>query len=158
METTEKKVNKVSIICSKGTLDMALPAFIMGNAARMSGWEVHIFFTFWGMDIIKKTTMANLHLSTVGNPVMKIPTMIGGLPGMEAMATKMMKRQLEELDIPDVPEWLDILSDAGANLWACQLATDMFHLTQDDLSDHVLDIISAVDFFDKAEGGQIIFI
>ncbi|NUQ82773.1 MAG: DsrE/DsrF/DrsH-like family protein [Bacteroidetes bacterium] len=149
---------KVSIICSKGTLDMALPAFIMGNAARMSGIEVHIFFTFWGMDIIKKSTMNKLHVATVGNPAMGIPTMIGGLPGMENLATAMMKKQLQELDIPDIPEWLEMMSDAGAHLWACQLAADMFKLKKEDLDDHIEEIISAVDFFDKAEGGQIIFI
>lgn len=153
-----KAKRKVSFICSKGSLDMALPAFIMGNAARMSGIEVNLFFTFWGMDIIKKSTMNELHVSTVGNPSMHIPTMLGGIPGMESFATSQMKKQLEILDIPEVPEFLEILQDSGAKLYACQLAADMFKLHKEDLYDGVDSIISAVDFFDIAEGGQIIFI
>ena len=158
MNTNGTETRKVSIICSKGSLDMALPAFIMGNAARMSGIEVNVFFTFWGMDIIKKNTMESLHVSTVGNPSMHIPTMLGGLPGMESFATSQMKKQLEVLDIPDVPEFLEILKDSGAKLYACQLAADMFHLKKEDLYEGIEDIISAVEFFDVSEGGQIIFI
>lgn len=158
MNTNGKETRKVSIICSKGSLDMALPAFIMGNAARMSGIEVNVFFTFWGMDIIKKSTMESLHVSTVGNPSMHIPTMLGGLPGMESFATSQMKKQLDVLDIPDIPEFLEILHDSGAKLYACQLAADMFHLKKEDLYEGIEDIISAVEFFDVAEGGQIIFI
>lgn len=158
MTTNGQQPRKVSLICSKGTLDMALPAFIMGNAARMSGIEVNVFFTFWGMDIIKKTTMGNLHISTVGNPSMGIPTMLGGLPGMEAFASAQMKKQLVALDIPDIPEFLDILKDSGAKLYGCKLAADMFKLKKDDLYDGLVDIISAVEFFEISEGGQIIFI
>ncbi|MBI5508744.1 MAG: DsrE/DsrF/DrsH-like family protein [Deltaproteobacteria bacterium] len=149
---------KVAIICSKGTLDMAYPGLILGNAARMSGIDVMMFFTFWGLEIIQKKRAAALRVPTVGNPSMHIPTMLGGLPGMEAMATKMMARGMKKLDIPDVPEMLQILADAGAKLYACGMAMDMFKLTKDDLVPQIEGVLTAIDFFDKAEGAQIIFI
>lgn len=149
---------KVAIICSKGTLDMAYPGLILGNAARMSGIEVMMFFTFWGLDIVTKKKADHLHVSSVGNPSMPIPTLVGGLPGMEALATKMMKKGIAKLDIPGVSEMLQILVDSGAKLYACGLAMDMFKLKKDDLVPQVEDVLSAMDFFDKAEGAQIIFI
>ena len=151
-------VRRVAIICSKGSLDMAYPGLILANAARMSGIEAMIFFTFWGLDIIRKEKSANLHVSTVGNPSMPMPTMLGGLPGMESLATKMMKKEIAKLDLPTIPELLQDLSDAGARLYGCRMAMDMFHLTKDDLVPQVEDVISAMDFFDKSAGAQIIFI
>ncbi len=156
--TATEPARKVAIICSKGTLDMAYPGLILGNAARMSGIEVMMFFTFWGLDIITRKKADHLHVSSVGNPSMPIPTLVGGLPGMEALATKMMKSGMAKLDIPGVSEMLQILVDSGAKLYACGLAMDMFKLKKDDLVPQVEDVLSAMDFFDKAEGAQIIFI
>ena len=149
---------KIAIICSKGTLDMAYPGLILANAARMSGIEVMVFFTFWGLDVIRKDRMSHLHVSTVGNPSMHMPTMVGGLPGMEALATSMMKKEMNKLEIPEIPEFIQMLSDAGAHLYACGLAMDMFKLRKEDLTDQVEDVLTAMDFFDKAEGAQIIFV
>ncbi len=154
MEATRK----VAIICSKGSLDMAYPGLILANAARMSGIDAVLFFTFWGLDIITKKKLDHLHVSTVGNPSMPVPTVLGGLPGMEAAATTMMKRQMAKLDIPGVREMLEMLGDAGAELYACQLAMDMFKLEPSDLVPEVQGVLSAMDFFDKAQGAQIIFI
>lgn len=149
---------KVAIICSKGTLDMAYPGLILANAARMSGIEATLFFTFWGLDVIRKDRMAHLRVSTVGNPSMNMPTMVGGLPGMEALASAMMKKEMAKLEIPAVPELLQMLSDAGAHLYACALAMDMFKLKPEDLVPQVEGVLTAMDFFDKAEGAQIIFV
>src|SRR5947209_15984056 len=102
-------ITKLAIICSKGSLDMAYPGLILANAARMSGIEATLFFTFWGLDIVTKNTVEHLHVPTVGNPSMHIPTMVGGLPGMESLATTMMQKQMEKLDIPPVREMLEIL-------------------------------------------------
>ena len=151
-------IEHLAIICSKGTLDMAYPGLILANAARMSGIDATLFFTFWGLDIITKQTIDHLHVPTVGNPSMHIPTMIGGLPGMETMATAMMHKQLEKLDIPPVREMVEILGDSGARLYACQMAMDMFKRTKDDLVPQVEDVISAMDFFDRAAGAQVLFI
>ena len=149
---------KIAIICSKGSLDMAYPGLILANAARMSGIEATLFFTFWGMDIITKKKMDNLHVTPVGNPSMGMPTFLGGLPGMEGMATKMMKKTIDELEIPPVSEMVETLSDSGAELYACRLAADMMKLTEEDLVPQVDGIISAMDFFDHAKGANIIFI
>lgn len=151
-------IEHVSVICSKGTLDMAYPGLILANAARMSGIDATLFFTFWGLDIINEKKVDHLHVSTVGNPSMPIPTMIGGLPGMESMASSMMKKEMEKIDIPPVREMIEILHDSGAKLFACQMAMDMFKLERADLLPQVDDVINAMDFFDKSAGAQVLFI
>ncbi len=158
MSDNHEPIRKVSIICSKGSLDMAYPGLILANAARMSGIEAVLFFTFWGLDIVTKGKADHLHLSLVGNTSVPVPAMLAGLPGVEALASVAMRKEMEKLDIPPVPEFLQILSDAGAELYACQLAMDMFRLKREDLAPQVKDVISAVDFYDKAAGSQIIFI
>lgn len=158
MGQAEPAGRRVAIICSKGTLDMAYPGLILANAARMSGIEASVFFTFWGLDIISEKSIDKLHLPTVGNPSMHLPTMVGGLPGMESFATKKMKKQMERLDLPSVREMVEMLHEAGAKLYACQMAMDMFKRDKSDLVEQVDDVITAMDFFDVAEGAQIIFI
>ena len=151
-------IQKVSIICSKGSLDMAYPGLILANAARMSGIEATLFFTFWGLDIVTKKKVDRLGVSTVGNPSMGMPTMLGGLPGMQWMASKMMRKQIDQLDIPPIREMLETLDDAGAELYACRLAADMMGLKDEDFVPQVKEIITAMDFFDKSAGANIIFI
>ncbi len=159
-EAPESKdtVRKIAIICSKGSFDMAYPGLILANAARMMGIEAVLFFTFWGMDIINKKKVDKLHAGMLGNPSSPMPHAIMGLPGMEGLATKMMKKKMDELDIPPVSEMLEILGDAGAELYACQMAMDMFELEEDDLVPQVQEVITAMDFYDKSDGAQIIFI
>jgi len=151
-------IEHIAVICSKGTLDMAYPGLILANAARMSGIDATLFFTFWGLDIITKATIDRLHVPTVGNPSMRMPTLLGGLPGIESFATSMMKKEMAKLDIPPVREMIEILHDAGAQLYGCKMAMDMFKRTRADLVDQVDDVITAMDFFDKAAGAQVIFI
>lgn len=158
MSEQHEPIRKVSIICSKGSLDMAYPGLILANAARMSGIEAMLFFTFWGLDIVTRGKADHLHLSIVGNTSVPVPAMIAGLPGVEALASAAMRKEMEKLDIPPVPEFIQMLSDAGAELYACQLAVDMFKLKKEDLVPQIKDVISAVDFYDKAAGSQIIFI
>lgn len=151
-------IEHLAIIVSKGSLDMAYPGLILANAARMSGIEATLFFTFWGLDVVTRRNVDHLHVATVGNPSMHIPTVLGGLPGMESLATTMMKGQIGRLDIPPVRELLEILGDSGAKLYACRMAMDMFKRTKSDLVPQVEDVISAMDFFEKAAGAQVIFI
>jgi len=149
---------KVAIICSKGSLDMAYPGLILANAARMMGIEAVMFFTFWGMDVIHEKRVDKLHTGIVGNPAAHMPAMLAGLPGVEGLATKMMKKKIDELDIPSVRELIEMLDDAGAELYGCQMALDMMDIKEEDLLPQVREVISAMDFFDKAEGAQTIFI
>lgn len=149
---------KLAIICSKGSLDMAYPGLILANAALGEGVEVHLFFTFWGFDIIKKKTMGSLGFTPVGNPATHVPTSVGGLPGMAAVATHQLREAIAALDVPDVPEFLEQIVGSGGHLWACRMSADMQHLGLDDLYDEVEDIISASDFIEKTENAQLLFI
>jgi peroxiredoxin family protein len=145
-------------ICSKGTLDMAYPALIMANGALGEGVETHIFFTFWGLDMITKKRMGDLKFTILGNPATHMPQGLGGLPGMTAMSTHMMRKQIAGLDVPDVPEFLQLLTDMGAHLWACKMSVDMMGLERDDLFDGVTDIINVADFINLSDGAQIVFV
>lgn len=148
----EHKVKKMMLILSKATIDNVYACFILANGARMEGIEAEIFFTFFGLEAVQKKKLEHLHVATVGNPAMHIPTMLGGLPGMEAFATNMMKKEMEKLDIPPVGEFIEILEASGAKLWACKLAMDMFHLEREDLVDEISDVITVGDFYQKAQG------
>ncbi len=148
----------LAIICSKGSLDMAYPGLILGNAALGEGVNVHLFFTFWGFDIITKGRMEHLKFSPVGNPAAHIPAALAPVPGMTSMATHMMNKSLEELQIPEVPEFLEIIKASGAHVWACKLSADMNHLTEEDLWDGVDGIINASDFIEMTDGAQLLFI
>ena len=149
---------KIAFICSKGNLDMAYPGLILANAALGEGAEVHLFFTFWGFDMINKKTMGNLKFTMLGNTATHMPQGLGGLPGMTAMATSKMKKSLDDLDIPEVPAFLDQIVASGGHLWACRLSADMNKLTEADLYDDVEGIISASDFIEITEGAQLLFI
>lgn len=153
-------VKKMLFILSKAHIDSAYAAMVMANGARMEGIEAEVFFTFFGLDAITKKKMKNLKVATVGNPAMPMPTMLGGLPGMESFATMMMKKEMEKLDMPPIDEFLEILSASGCKLWACKLAVDMFKLEEKDLVDELDGILTIGDFYERAdiEGTQIIFI
>ncbi|HEX5743658.1 MAG TPA: DsrE/DsrF/DrsH-like family protein [Flavobacteriaceae bacterium] len=153
-------VKKMLFILSKAHIDSAYAAMVMANGARMEGIEAEVFFTFFGLDAITKKKMKNLKVATVGNPAMPMPTMLGGLPGMESFATMMMKKEMEKLDMPPIDEFLEILSASGCKLWACKLAVDMFKLEEKDLIDDLDGILTIGDFYERAdiEGTQIIFI
>jgi peroxiredoxin family protein len=148
---------KVAIICSHGGLDEAYPALILANAARQSGIDAFVFFTFWGLDVVTTSKVDHLHVNLAGNAASGMPTMLAGLPGMESLAGSMMKKQMAELDLPSVREMLQILEESGAELYGCELAMKMFKRTKEDLVPQVKDVITAGDFYDLAEGAQIIF-
>jgi peroxiredoxin family protein len=165
-----EETRKLAFICSKGTLDMAYPALVMGWAALGNGVDVTIFFTFWGLDIIRKSRQAHLEIAPVGNTSMKmsmigipedkagITNLVGVLPGMTALATKLMKDKMRALGVPPVGEYIQMLVDGGAKLYACKLSVDMMGLKKEDFVDGVIDIVTASDFIDMTEGAQIIFI
>jgi peroxiredoxin family protein len=165
----EEKTRKVAFICSKGNLDMVYPALVMGWAALGNGIEVTIFFTFWGMDMINKARVDHLEIPPVGNSSMKmnmmgvpgyigIPQLLGVIPGMTPFASALMKSKMKKLGVPTVREYLQMMVDAGAKLYACKMSVDMFALKKEDFIDGVIDIVSASDFMDMTEDTQIIFI
>jgi peroxiredoxin family protein len=153
----EEKIKKVSIIISKGGMDGVYPGLIMANGARMEGIEASLFFTFFGMDAIIKKRMGKIKVATVGNPGMHMVSLLGVLPGMSAMATAMMKKTMDKLDIPPIPEFIEMIYDAGGKFYACKATVDMFKLKMEDFCPQVDSIISVGKFYEIAAGGHIIF-
>ena len=150
-------IEKVSIIVSKGSFEGIYPPLIMANGARMEGIEANLFFTFFGMDAIHRKRHDHIKAAAVGNPGLHIPTLVGAIPGMSAMVTHMFEKGMEKLDIPPIPEFIEMISDSGAGLYACKASVDMFKLTKDDFIEQVDAIITVGEFYEKAAGGQIIF-
>jgi len=150
-------ITKVSIIVSKGSLEGIYPGLIMANGARAEGMEANLFFTFFGLDAIHKKHHEHIKVATVGNPGLHLATWLGGFPGMSSVMTRYMSHQMDALDIPSIPEFIEMIADTGAGLYACQASVDMFHLTKDDFIDQVSDVITVGEFYEKAAGGQIIF-
>jgi peroxiredoxin family protein len=150
-------IEKVSIIISKGSLEGIYPGLIMANGARAEGIEANLFFTFFGLDAIHQQRMDHIKVATVGNPGMHMATLIGGLPGMSAIATHMMNKKMEDFDIPSIPEFMELISDTGAGMYACLASVDLFGFTKDDFIDELDGIITVGDFYQIAAGGQILF-
>jgi len=150
-------IEKVAIVISKGSLEGIYPGLIMANGARMEGIEANVFFTFFGLDAIRKGRNAKIKVATVGNPGMHMPTLLGALPGMSALATWMMQRQMEKLDIPPIPEFIELVSDSGVGLYGCQATVDMFGLTADSFVPQVNGVITVGEFYELAAGGEIVF-
>jgi peroxiredoxin family protein len=157
MAESNGAIEKVSIIVSKGSLEGAYPALIMANGARAEGIEANLFFTFFGMDAVHAKRIDHIKVATVGNPGMHIPTLLGGLPGMSALATHMMNRKMEDIDIPPLHEFIEMIGDTGCDMYACKASADMFGLTKDDFVPQIQDIITVGEFYEMAAGGQIIF-
>jgi len=152
-----EKIKKVSIVISKGSLEGVYPGLIMANGARMDGIEATLFFTFFGLDAIMKKRVNKLKVATVGNPAMHMPSLVGMLPGMSAFATSMMKKEMDKIDIPPVDEFLEMIKDAGADIYACKATVDMFKLSMDDFIPQVDEIINVGKFYELSAGAQIIF-
>ena len=150
-------IDKVAIVISKGSLEGIYPGLIMANGARMEGIDANVFFTFFGLEAIRKDRQARIKVATVGNPGMHIPTLLGGLPGMSALATRMMRREMDKLDIPPIPEFVELIADSGVGISACKATVEMFGLTEADFVPQLTGIATVGEFYELAAGGQIIF-
>ena len=153
----DEKIKRVSIVISKGSLDGIYPGLIMANGARMDGIGAMVFFTFFGLEALHKQKQKGIRIATVGNPALHMPTVLGAIPGMSAMATKMMLSQMDKIDIPPIPEFLEMIDDAGGELWACQAAMQMFKWKREDLIPQVKGVLTVGEFYEKSAGAQIIF-
>ncbi|MCJ7660141.1 MAG: DsrE/DsrF/DrsH-like family protein [Anaerolineales bacterium] len=161
MSDNGNEPRKLAIICSKGSLDMAYPPLILANAACMSGIEAHLFFTFWGLDIVTDAKVDRLNVATVGNPNMHpmfhFPTFIGAIPGVSALATAMMRSEIDKLDFPPVREFVEMVMDAGTKVYGCKMSMDMMKLTEDDLIEGA-EVLGAMEFLEITENAQILFV
>jgi peroxiredoxin family protein len=152
-----ERIEKVSIIVSKGSLEGIYPALIMANGARAEGMEANLFFTFFGLDAIHKSRHEHIKVATVGNPGLHLATLAGAVPGVSSVMTHYLSKKMEKLDIPSIPEFIEMIADTGAGLYGCKASCDLFGLTKEDLIEQVRDIITVGEFYDMAAGGEIIF-
>jgi peroxiredoxin family protein len=150
-------IEKVSIIVSKGSLEGIYPGLIMANGARMEGIEANVFFTFFGLDAINKAKHEHVKVATVGNPGLHLATWAGAVPGMSALVTHKLAQEMEKLDIPPIPEFVEMIADSGGALYACKASVDLFGLDEDDFIPQIEGVITVGEFYGLAAGGQIIF-
>jgi peroxiredoxin family protein len=164
-EANNHPIKKVNIICAKGAIEDVYATLVLGNGAVMEGMEANIFFTFFGLDAIIKGRMDKLHTGVLGNPAlrlpggMRMPSLLGIIPGMEAFTSWMMKSEMSKLDIPPVSEFFDLITAGGGKIYACKLAMDMFKFKESDLCEYVSGVLTVGEFYALAggEGSQIIF-
>ena len=156
----EPRQKKMAIIASKGTLDMAYPPFILATTAAALGWEVQIFFTFYGLQLLRKS-LKKIKISPLANPAMPMPVpmpvLLSSLPGMQAMATKMMKQKIKKKGVASIGELRAACIESGVKFIGCELTVDLFDFKREDFIDDLVDIITVGDFYHMAAGGPIIF-
>jgi peroxiredoxin family protein len=135
-----------------GRRDAAL--YPVHERARLTA---NLFFTFFGLDAITRKRHEHIKVATVGNPGLHVATPVGSLPGMPGLMTSYLERKMAKLDIPPIPEFIEMISDTGAGLYGCQASCDLFGISKDDLIEQVQGIITVGDFYAMAAGGQISF-
>ncbi|RXK46623.1 DsrE/DsrF/DrsH-like family protein [Halorientalis pallida] len=125
------------IVATKGTLDMAYPPLILASTAAAFGWDVTVFHTFWGLDILHEDHSTDLQMSSVGNPNMPVPNAIASLPGMDRVTTKMMRKRIADNETASVEELLETCFDMGVEMQACQMTVELMDYDEDDFYDDV---------------------
>ncbi len=157
------KRRRLALVASKGSLDMAYPPLILASTAVAMGWEVGVFFTFYGLDIINKRKLPHLKVSPVGNPAMpapipalpmQVPNIVGMLPGATALATSFMKGWMTEARMPDLEEMIDIVRNGGGNLYACTTTMGVMGVREEDLIEGV-SCMGAAAFLDFAADADV---
>ncbi|UHQ99080.1 DsrE/DsrF/DrsH-like family protein (plasmid) [Natrinema zhouii] len=128
---------KMTIVATQGSFDMAYPPLILASTAAAFGWEVVVFHTFWGLDILHEEKSKDLKLSAVGNPNMPVPNAVAALPGMDKMATKMMQKKIDDNGTATIEELIDLSLESGVDLQACQMTIELMDYDEDDFYDGV---------------------
>jgi peroxiredoxin family protein len=164
------KTPSLSIMATKGTLDWAYPTFIIGSTAAALGWEVTIFFTFYGLALLKKDL--DLHISPLGNPAMpmKMPfgpqwfqnvewnmpnALMAGMPGFESAATALMKQTIKNHGVASIPDLREACVDEGVKLIACQMTVDLFGWTKDDFIPGIAEWAGAATYLGSAKNADV---
>ncbi len=145
----EHLAKRMGIIAAHGTLDGAYPPLILATAAAALDMEAAIFFTFYGLQILKKDAADKLKVAPIANPAMPvpIPNVVGMLPGMTTAATHMMNSWMEEAHVAKLSELLEIAVESDVRLIACQMTMDVMHIEKDELIDGI-EIGGAATFID----------
>jgi len=160
----------MTIIATKGTLDWAYPPFILSSTAAALGWNVSIFFTFYGLTLLKKD-ISDLHVSPLGNPAMpmkmpfgpdwiqgiawNIPSAVQAVPGFEAMATTLMRQTIKNKGVADISELRGLCIEAGVNLIGCQMTVDLFGFKHEDFLPEVKEYVGAASFLPMARDADV---
>jgi len=170
-ELREKKTASMTIIATKGTLDWAYPPFILASTAAALGWNVSVFFTFYGLNLLKKD-ISDLKVSPLGNPGMpmkmpfgpdwfksinwNIPNAVQGIvPGFESLATALMKQTIKNKGVAEIAELRGLCIEAGVNLIGCQMTVDLFGFTHDDFIPEVKEYCGAATFLPMAQEADV---
>ena len=162
-EAKQERPRRLALVASKGSLDMAYPPLILATTAAAVGWEVGIFFTFYGLDIINKKKLAKLKVAPVGNPAMpppisgvpiQVPNIVGMLPGMTELATAFMKSWMERANMPSVAEMVQMCVDMGVQLFACATTMGVMGVKEEDLVEGV-SCLGATGFLDFAADADV---
>jgi peroxiredoxin family protein len=140
---------KMVIIATKGTLDMAYPPLILASTAAAFGYDVTVFHTFWGLEILHEENSTDLQLSSVGNPNMPVPNAIAALPGMDRMTTRMMRNRIADNEVASVEELIDISLESGVDLQACQMTIELLNYDESDFYDGVTTGVGAASAFQE---------
>lgn len=143
------------IIATKGTLDMAYPPLILASTAAAFGWDVTVFHTFWGLEILHEEHSQELQLSSVGNPNLPVPNVIGALPGMDRATSKLMERRIADNDVATVEELIETALDSGVELQGCQMTIDLLEYDEDDFHDGVEVGVGAATAFQRMATAEI---
>ncbi|WP_276257762.1 DsrE/DsrF/DrsH-like family protein [Haloglomus litoreum] len=146
---------RMVIIATKGTLDMAYPPLILASTAAAFGWDVTVFHTFWGLEILHEERSKELQLSSVGNPNTPLPNAVAALPGMDRLTTAMMNRQIDAVGTPTVDELVDTCLDMGADLQACQMTMDLMDYDADEFYDEVTTGVGAASALSEMADADI---
>ncbi|BCB25951.1 NADH dehydrogenase [Sulfurimicrobium lacus] len=169
-EREAAKTPSLAIIATKGTMDMAYPPFILATTAAALGWDASIFFTFYGLELLKKDL--HLKVSPLGNPAMPmkmpfgpewlqhinmpIPNLVAGnLPGFENFATSMMEQTVKAKGVPSIKELRDISIESGVKLVACQMTVDLFNYSKDEFIPEIADWIGATSYLVDAKNADV---
>lgn len=169
-EREANHIPSMTIISTKGTLDMAYPPFILASTAAALGWDVEIFFTFYGLNLLKKDL--NLEISPLGNPAMpmkmpfgpewlrktdiNIPNVVmAGMPGFEKVATNLMKKTMSNKGIASIEELRSMCLEAEVKLVACQMTVDLFEMSRTDFIPEIEDWIGAASFLPQAQKADV---
>ena len=170
-ELKAAKTPSMTIIATKGTLDWAYPPFILSSTAAALGWEVSVFFTFYGLELLKKD-LSGLQVSPLGNPAMPMKMPFGPewfrsirwhipnaaqslIPGFEAFATAMMRKTIGSKGVVDIAELRGLCVEAGVNLIGCQMTVDLFGYARDDFIPEVKDYAGAATFLPLAKDADV---
>ncbi len=151
----DENSGKMVIIATKGTLDMAYPPLILASTAAAFGYDVTVFHTFWGLEILHEENSKDLQLSSVGNPNLPLPNAIAALPGMDQMTTRMMRGKIEDNDVATIEELIETALDSGVDLQACQMTIDLLGYDEDDFYDGVITGVGAASAFQEMEKADI---